>query len=180
MSGSANSSPERRAKSRRGGSKGVHVLLLIHLPRGSDGVNYCVSFDARWRYVFVDSIASADAAGLPDFESIVGRSIKDIVSSIDLRRALLRACRPALARLSYQHSRTNDDVREQIVTLLRQLDDPVFLEAVRGKLDVMMDSSWGSEVDVAAAAMEDRELQLAGTFQVRGPVLGGQHGCGCS
>lgn len=39
-------------------------------------MRYCVSFDARWRYVFVDSVVSADAAGLPDFESIIGRCVR--------------------------------------------------------------------------------------------------------
>jgi hypothetical protein len=31
---------------------GVHVMLLLHLPRGSDG--YCLDVDRRWRHVYID------------------------------------------------------------------------------------------------------------------------------
>jgi hypothetical protein len=49
---------------------GVHVVLLLHLPRGeTEGEQrYCVDFDTRWKFSFVDSIFSADALGLPDVE----------------------------------------------------------------------------------------------------------------
>ena len=45
-------------------------MLLIHLSRGeAEGESrYSIDFDTRWKLAFVDSIASADAAGLPNVE----------------------------------------------------------------------------------------------------------------
>lgn len=90
------------------------MALLIHLPRGADGSNFNVSFDSRWRYAFVDSIASSDSLGLPDVESMIGRTMKEVIASLDLGLVLVRAFRMALSRLKYQYPRSNDDVRQQV------------------------------------------------------------------
>jgi hypothetical protein len=48
----------------------LHVLLLVHLPRGDvESVHqHSVDFDSRWQYAFVDLVASAKSTGLPDIE----------------------------------------------------------------------------------------------------------------
>ena len=83
-----------------GGGRGVHVILLLHLPRGLDN-KFCVSFDMRWRYAFVDSIESNARIGLPDVESMIGKTMEEVVKELNLKKVLMKCFRPSLAKLTY-------------------------------------------------------------------------------
>lgn len=144
----------------------LHVVMLIHLPRGSDDgdARYSVDFDTRWHYAFVDSVLPADAAGLPDVESMIGRSMKDVVLGLDLKKVLVKSFRHSLSRLVYRYERTNEDVRHQIESILRCLDEQQFLAAIHAVLhDLLSHHAAGVNIDVVA--QQQRALQLAGTFQ---------------
>ena len=87
--------------------KNVHVLLLIHLPRGNDEGDgkYLVDFDTRWKFAFVDSIEAANTLGLPDIEGMIGKTMKEIVLSLDIPKVLQKSFRQSLSRLTYSYQR---------------------------------------------------------------------------
>jgi hypothetical protein len=155
-------------------NRGVHVILLLHLPRGIEN-KFCLSFDLRWKYVFVDSTASAMASGLPDVDLFIGRQMIDVVQELDLKKVLRRCFRPALAKLVYEQERTNEKVRSQISALLCALEDPQFVHLIQSAIHDMLGKGGkggnnGADddvntLDVASAANEESARALAGTFQ---------------
>jgi hypothetical protein len=66
--------------------KGIHVMLLLHLPRAENTFSF--DFDHRWRYVFVDSIEPAKNSGLPDLQNMLGSDIASIIAKLDLTAVL--------------------------------------------------------------------------------------------
>lgn len=153
---------------------GIHVVLLIHLARGdesgADG-RYCVDFDTRWRYAFVDALSTIP--GLPDVEAMIGKNAVDIFDLLDAKRILLLAFRPSLARLTYHYERTSENVRDQIMLVLRCLETPKFastiLQILKKLIPLYTDeehdgniSTWMSGI---INSFVDNELLLAGTFQ---------------
>jgi RZ type zinc finger domain/AAA domain (dynein-related subfamily) len=148
------------------GPRGVHVVMLIHLPRGDIAYNF--DFDKRWNYAFIDSTMPAHVTGLPDIQSMLGHSLEDIMGNLDMRQMLLRTFRAAMTRLVYMHERTNDDVRRQILFLLKHIeerhDDSPLVGIVKSTVREMVEQSELS-LDIMATAREETELALAGTFQ---------------
>jgi len=143
---------------------GVHLMLLIHLPR-NDSANFKNDFDSRWHSVFVDSIQATETSGLPDIQDMIGKSMSHIISTIDIRRVLLRSFRSSLARLVYLHQRTNEDVKAQIMFVLKALqEDTKFCSLIKDLICQMVVASEVS-IDVMKTAQQEHELTLAGTFQ---------------
>lgn len=141
---------------------GVHVVLLVHLPRNE---YYAFDFDRRWRLAFIDSIEPAKSTGLPSIQAMLGRSMSEIMGTLDMRQVLLRTFRSAMARLVYNHQRTNEDVRRQIVFLLRCLQsDNTFVDLTKKTIADLVQESEIS-LDLINAAQQEQELLLAGTFQ---------------
>ena len=143
--------------------RGVHVVFMVHLPRGSE-VSYGFDFDMRWRYAFLDSLEPAADTGLPDVGDMLGKSVSTIMKDLDLRQVLKDNFRTSLARLVYLYERTNEDVRAQISHILTFLDDEGFHGAVHALINTMITEA-DFEVDVASLAQHERELMLAGTFR---------------
>eukprot|EP00468_Gymnochlora_sp_CCMP2014_P001514 CAMPEP_0167741726 /NCGR_PEP_ID=MMETSP0110_2-20121227/1016_1 /TAXON_ID=629695 /ORGANISM="Gymnochlora sp., Strain CCMP2014" /LENGTH=5340 /DNA_ID=CAMNT_0007625809 /DNA_START=69 /DNA_END=16091 /DNA_ORIENTATION=- len=147
------------------GPKGVHVVILVHLPRGD--LQFLIDFDKRWRMAFVDDIEPAANTGLPDIQAMLNTdlSMNQIVNLLDLKQVLLASFRRALARLVYLHARTNEDVKEQIGFLLHSLrNDKQFIEHVQDAVKEIVGRS-GRKLELMQAAKKEEELALAGTFQ---------------
>eukprot|EP01048_Picozoa_sp_COSAG05_P017147 COSAG05_NODE_2300_length_3258_cov_2.192149_1_plen_1074_part_01 len=143
--------------------KTLDIILLVHLPRSSDS-HFCVDFDKRWNYAFVDQVIPASDHGLLDVEDMMGRSMTDILHSIDLSKVLAANFRLAITRLVYLYERSNEDVRSQIGVLLGCLDTPVFVDAVRAKMGIMVEE-FKLSLDLSGITDGDDGLALAGTFQ---------------
>ena len=158
-------------------SHGVHVVLLVHLARGDESgadSRFCVDFDTRWNYAFVDSLTTA--SGLPDIESMIGKSAVEIFELFDPKKLLSSSFRSALSRLNYFYERTSEDVKNQIICVLKCLEKKEFVELVIKIIKVLIpeytgEASKGIENDEISWLtyninnLADRELQLAGTFQ---------------
>ena len=65
----ASSSP--LTSSASGRASGIHVMLLVHLPRTSDLASFTFDFDLRWRYAFLDSVESAKSTGYVYSECVI-------------------------------------------------------------------------------------------------------------
>jgi MoxR-like ATPase len=141
----------------------LDVILLVHLPRAVD-CNFCIDFDTRWNYAFVDSIVPASDQGLLDVEEMMGRTMTDIVNGIDLSMVLAANFRFAVARLVYLYERSNEDVRNQIGVILQCLKTPVFVDCVRNKMIEMVEA-FKLTLDLSGITDADSGLALAGTFQ---------------
>jgi len=148
-------------------SKGVHVIILIHAPRSSDSM-YCVSFDTRWNYCFVDAIEPPFNAGLPDVENLIGKSMQEVVAGLDFKKVCQKILRPALSSVVYNHrsDRTYDSVREQIGLLLDYLGQDAFVRTVFKEINEVLRSSENT-LSLDSAAFEEKQLRLSGTFQGR-------------
>jgi hypothetical protein len=142
--------------------KGIHVMLLLHLPRAENTFSF--DFDHRWRYVFVDSIEPAKNSGLPDLQNMLGSDIASIIAKLDLNAVLLRVFRTSMSRLVYLYQRTTDDVRDQILFILSRLEakDESFVSICKKLLGELVHES-GIALDLFAIAERDHELALAGT-----------------
>jgi hypothetical protein len=153
--------------------QGIHVVLLLHLPRGeAEGdQRYCVDFDTRWSFAFVDSIVAADSIGLPDVELMIGKNLIDVMGCVDMKKALIKSFRTSLAKLTYSSERTNEDVRHQIVTILRCLESPAFVSSINSVLLAMQAALQEKfamnkkDFELGSEAVEDHLLLLTGTFQ---------------
>ena len=166
-SSSSSGSAEEQARKKKE-RRGVHVVLLLHLPRGVDN-KFCVSFDLRWRYAFVDSVFGNLASGLPDVEGMINRSMKDVVADLDLKKVLLRCFRPSLSKLVYLHERTNDDVRRQIELLLAYIQDEPFVGLVRRAIYDML-----TKAHAEIASAEDALAKLGSGSSSSGEELAEQ------
>ena len=163
-------------------SQGIHVVILVHLPRG-DTTNvwnpscpknsadsyFSLDFDTRWRVAFVDCMSSSNN-GLPEAEAIIHRPLLDLVSSkiLNLKQLLLAVCRSSLAKLYTTFDRSNADVRRQINEITRCLQQPCFVELCQGTLEILLrcqESDKMATNDITSKALNERELQLAGSFQ---------------
>ena len=143
---------------------GIHIVFLVHLPRND--MAYQFDMDRRWRYAFIDSTESSGKSGLPDIQSMLGQSMTELMTKLDLRQLLLRNFRNAMTRLVYLYQRTNEDVRKQIMFLLRRLEeaDPAFVGVLQRVISEMVAES-SISLNVMETANQERELALAGTFQ---------------
>lgn len=167
-------------------NRGIHVIMLIHLCRGDDAGGegkYCVDFDTRWNYAFVDSISTAP--GLPDIESMMGKSAVEIFDLFDAKDILSLAFRPSLSKLDYFYERTSEDLRNQILCVLQCLENSQFVDLILNVLRALIPQYTGeinetfegglgvSWLAGSIETMADKELQLAGTFQsaLHGQVL---------
>ena len=56
-------------------TKSLDVIVLVHLPRGMADLDFCVDFDSRWAYAFVDSVLPASSHGLLDVEQMMRSSM---------------------------------------------------------------------------------------------------------
>uniref|UniRef100_A0A7S0DVA6 Uncharacterized protein n=1 Tax=Amorphochlora amoebiformis TaxID=1561963 RepID=A0A7S0DVA6_9EUKA len=147
------------------GPKGIHVVVLVHLPRGD--LQFLIDFDKRWRMAFVDDIEPAANTGLPDIQAMLNTdlSMAQIMELLNLKQVLLASFRRALARLVYLHERTNEDVKEQIGFILNSLrSDKQFIEHVQDAVKEIVALS-GKKLELMQAAKKEEDLALAGTFQ---------------
>jgi hypothetical protein len=143
-------------------TRGVHILFFVHLSRSE---SYAFDFDRRWHLAYIDSIEPAKSTGLPSIQDMLGRSMSEIIGSVDLAQVLVRTFRAAMARLVYNHERTTDDVREQIHFLLRTLQrDKAFVEAVMREIRALVHHA-AVTLNVLEAAQQEEQLVLGGTFQ---------------
>lgn len=150
------------------GAKGIHVILLLHLPRGETASEstYSIDFDTRWRIAFVDSVSSADVNGLPTAEAMIGRSIIDVFQELDAKKVIARTFRSSLSKLVCLYDRTNNDLRAQIVNITQCLEHSDFVSTVKESISNLMQHKFGKvDFDITSAALKERELQLAGSFQ---------------
>ena len=143
--------------------KTLDVIVLVHLPRTSD-LNFCIDFDSRWSYGFVDNVLPASQQGLLDVEEMIGRSMSEIIEKVELSTVLAANFRLAVARLVYLYERSNDDVRDQIGVVLGCLENSVFVDMVRERMLEMVDA-FKLSLDLSDLTDEDEGLALAGTFQ---------------
>jgi hypothetical protein len=143
-------------------TRGVHIVFFVHLSRSE---SYAFDFDRRWHLAYIDSIEPAKSTGLPSIQGMLGRSMSEIIGSVDLAQVLVRTFRAAMARLVFNHERTNDDVREQIHFLLRTLQrDKAFVEAVMCEIRALVHHA-AVTLNVLEAAQQEEQLVLGGTFQ---------------
>lgn len=158
--------PTSAYREKRSAADNVNVIILLHLPRGEveGDCRYCVDFDTRWHFAFVDSIFSAESMGLPDVETMIGKSMLDVLSGLDTKKLLLKSFRSSLSSLVFPHERTNGDLIFQIKTIIKALDDVVFVDAVKVFLNAMLVASPKTESNFELDA-DDRLLLIAGTFQ---------------
>jgi hypothetical protein len=126
----------------------VLVIMLLHLARSAEGA-FCFNFDARWHYAFIDTVEPIAENQLPSLSVMLGRSITDVISKLDLSALLLARFRPALASLAYPFTRRSDDIRAQIQHLLKSLVDGEFVQVLSSLLlamvqqaDASNDASW--------------------------------------
>jgi hypothetical protein len=100
-----------------------HVLLLVHLPRGQAGqAAVAVDFNKRWQYAFVDAIDSG-TSGLPDLGQLLAmqdRSMKAILTLVDMRRLFSAVFRGALANLQLPF-RVGTEYYDVKIRMLQQL-----------------------------------------------------------
>ena len=101
---------------------------------------------------------------------MIGKNIMEVISTIDMRKALIKSFRASLAKLTFATERTNEDVRHQIVTILSSLESKAFISAISSILQIMqadLQSRAGSktEFQLGSEAAEDHLLMLTGTFQ---------------
>jgi len=165
---------------------GIHVVILIHLPRGdaanvvtsnSNNAQYSLDFDTRWRAAFVDSM-SASTNGLPEAEAIIHRPLLDLVCSkeLKLKQLLTTVCRSSLAKLYTTFDRSNIDVKRQIGEITNCLEHESFVDLCQETLEKLLHfqsekgaiSNMGVTAtgnDITSKALNERELQLAGSFQ---------------
>jgi MoxR-like ATPase len=115
----------------------LHVMLLLHLPRGSEA-KYSADFGREWRCAFVDAMEPEADTGIPVVEALIGKTLPDIVAGLRLGKVLARNFRPALASVRYPYSRGILQVRTQIQQLLRLLEEEDFLQAVRAAVQAML------------------------------------------
>jgi hypothetical protein len=144
---------------------GVHMMVLLHLPRGSD-MQYCMDFSPQWRCAFVDAMEDKDHLGLPSIEEVVGesQSLSQIVAQLKLRPVLQQEFRRSLSKLHYPHKRDNSDVHRHINCLTSCLRDDDFLATVRAEVLALIQDKADSSDLVQSARKADR-LNAAGTFQ---------------
>ena len=107
----------------------VLVVTLLHLARSAEGA-FCFNFDSRWHYAFIDAVEPIAENQLPSLSVMLGRSITDVISRIDLSALLLARFRPALASLVYPFTRRSDDIRSQIQHLPKRLVDSEFIQVL--------------------------------------------------
>jgi hypothetical protein len=151
-----------------GASLNIHVILLIHLPRGetSSESTFNIDFDTRWAVAFLDSIQAAETSGLPDAASMIGRSLSDIFMSLDAKKVLAKTFRFSLSKMVCLFDRSNDDVRRQISNVTKCLNHPEFVDLVQSTILKLIHQKYSSnDLDITSAALSERELQLAGSFQ---------------
>jgi hypothetical protein len=156
--------PEKAAPA-PGAIAGIHVVLLVHLPRNENSFSF--DFDHRWKYVFVDSIEPPHSVGLPTLQDMLGSDFASIIGKLDLQQVLIKTFRTSMSRLVYNYQRTTDDVRNQILYLLHRLESQGanFLLPCKTLLSELVHQS-DAALDLFAIAANDRDLALAGTFQV--------------
>jgi hypothetical protein len=115
----------------------LHVMLLLHLPRGSEA-KYSADFGREWRCAFVDAMEPEADTGIPVVEALIGKTLPEVVAGLRLGKVLARNFRPALASVRYPYSRGILQVRSQIQQLLRLLEEEDFLQAVRAAVQAML------------------------------------------
>jgi hypothetical protein len=149
-------------------SLNIHVIILIHLPRGETSTDstFNIDFDTRWNVAFVDSIQAADFTGLPDAESMIGKSLTDIFLTLDAKKVFTKIFRSSLSRMVCLFDRSNDDVRRQISNVTKCLNNSTFVNLVQSTiLNLIRQKYSQNDLDITNAALKERELQLAGSFQ---------------
>jgi hypothetical protein len=149
-------------------SLNIHVIILIHLPRGETSTDstFNIDFDTRWKVAFVDSIQAADFTGLPDVESMIGKSLTDIFLALDAKKVFTKIFRTSLSKMVCLFDRSNDDVRRQISNVTKCLNNSSFVDLVRLTiLNLIRQKYSENDLDITNAALKERELQLAGSFQ---------------
>jgi hypothetical protein len=145
----------------RKNQRAICWIFFVHLSRSE---SYTFDFDRRWHLAYIDSIEPAKSTGLPPIQDMLGRSMSDIIGSVDLAQVLVRTFRAAMARLVYNHERTTDDVREQIHFLLRTLQrDKAFVEDVMREIRALVHHA--AVTLMLEAAQQEEQLVLGGTFQ---------------
>ena len=99
---------------------------------------------------------------------MIGKSMAEVLSGLDMRKVLTKSFRSALSKLVFAYERTNEDVRQQIMTILRTLEDANFVARIRELLLVMHNEiktdKRGGDFELEGAT-DERILMLAGTFQ---------------
>ena len=120
----------------------------------------------------MDAISNVD--GLPGIESMIGKSVVEVLKALDSRKLLMAAFRASLSRLKYGHERTSEGLREQVICVMSSLELPSFMTVVSNLLESLIPNYTGETSGSAPDAMylmrnidstADRDLQLAGTFQ---------------
>ena len=159
-----------------GGERSLHLMVLLHLPRGDGQTSYSVDYSAKWKVAFVDSIESQDDSGLPDLAEMIGRPMSELVGKLNLKSVLEREFRGAMAKLKYPHTHTYNDVQNDIRLILSHLQNPEFLAVVRDEINALVSKheSKGDGKGLTALASDAKQLALCGTFQsaMRRQVIG--------
>jgi MoxR-like ATPase len=146
---------------------GVHLMMLVHLPRGASQ-KFCLDFSPAWRNAFVDALETDDSSGLPSVEAVVGESKKlsTIVEGLKMKPLLMREFRRALSQLQYQHKRSYRNVHQHIDLVVSYLQDEKlgFVDMLKDEiLAIMRDNA--DDLDLVDGARKASRLTAAGTFQ---------------
>jgi hypothetical protein len=151
--------------------KGIHVVLLLHLPRAGDK-KFCVDFSPHWRCAFVDSMSTSNRIrGLPSVESIIAdkKKMSEVISAMhdsgELKVLLEQEFRRALSQLVYPHKRSYQSVCDHITTVVKFLgEDKDFLESVCLEILGLVKQHF-DQTDMVLAARQGNQLTISGTFQ---------------
>lgn len=149
-------------------SLNIHVIFLIHLPRGetTSDSTFNIDFDTRWAVAFLDSIQAAEISGLPDAASMIGRSLTDIFMSLDAKKVLSKTFRYSLSKMVCLFDRSNDDLRRQIANVTKCLNHPEFVDLLQSTILKLIHQKYpNNDLDITSSALKERELLLAGSFQ---------------
>lgn len=90
---------------------------------------------------------------------MIGKSMGEVLVGLDMKKVLRKSFRSSLSKLVFVYERTNDDVRRQIVTILRTLEDDRFVATIRELLlqmysAVKMDKKRGGDFELEGATDE--------------------------
>jgi hypothetical protein len=96
---------------------------------------------------------------------MIGKTMKDIVLSLDLKKVFQKSFRQSLSRLVYSYERAHAEVREQIVLCMKCLESETFVGVLKETVDQIMCETTIYDYDLSAASIDTRDLQLSGTFQ---------------
>lgn len=103
---------------------------------------------------------------MPEAESMVGKTLVEVINMIDLKKVLYRNFRSSLSRLVFvNEERSNHIVRNEIQTIISLLNNIDFINLNKEILLELLHFSGKESVELGIEAIDEVQLSLSGTFQ---------------